>query len=204
VVALDGSPLAEMALAPAADLVTTLSAPHTAHMHLLRVVVPSSSLGAMAPVGGGESRFGLGNQLADARIQEAQEYLRAVAHPSLVATVEPETPHDEQQATLLSITELVVVGADVADAIAAVAEGRTSHSGTARAQFEPDSGTAHLIAVATHGRSGLKRWLLGSVTERLLSVAQLPLVVVPPTVRADRGTPPSPPALSAHQTPAGR
>jgi nucleotide-binding universal stress UspA family protein len=35
-----------------------------------------------------------------------------------------------------------------------------------------------LIAMATHGRSGLDRWLLGSVTEKVLRGASNPLVVV--------------------------
>jgi nucleotide-binding universal stress UspA family protein len=35
-----------------------------------------------------------------------------------------------------------------------------------------------LIAMATHGRSGLKRWAMGSVTERVLRGATVPLLVV--------------------------
>lgn len=35
-----------------------------------------------------------------------------------------------------------------------------------------------LIAIATHGRSGINRWLLGSVAEKLLIATQNPLLVV--------------------------
>ena len=35
-----------------------------------------------------------------------------------------------------------------------------------------------LIAMATHGRSGLKRWALGSVTERVLRASPVPMLVV--------------------------
>lgn len=34
------------------------------------------------------------------------------------------------------------------------------------------------IAMATHGRSGLKRWMLGSVTEKVLRHATVPMLVV--------------------------
>ncbi len=37
---------------------------------------------------------------------------------------------------------------------------------------------AHLIAMTTHGRSGLTRWALGSVTEKVLRAATVPLLVV--------------------------
>jgi nucleotide-binding universal stress UspA family protein len=35
-----------------------------------------------------------------------------------------------------------------------------------------------LIAMSTHGRSGVKRWLLGSVAEKLLSHATKPIFLV--------------------------
>ncbi len=37
---------------------------------------------------------------------------------------------------------------------------------------------ADLIAMGTHGRSGWQRWMLGSVTERVLRAAQVPLLAV--------------------------
>lgn len=44
-----------------------------------------------------------------------------------------------------------------------------------------------LIAVATHGRSGIKRALLGSVTEHIFGTALLPLFVVcPPAMKAEQ------------------
>lgn len=38
---------------------------------------------------------------------------------------------------------------------------------------------ADLIAMSTHGRSGLSRWVLGSVTEKVLRTAGVPMLVVP-------------------------
>ena len=37
-----------------------------------------------------------------------------------------------------------------------------------------------MIAMGTHGRGGLHRWVMGSITERVLSAARLPMLVVRP------------------------
>lgn len=37
---------------------------------------------------------------------------------------------------------------------------------------------ADLIVMSTHGRSGLERWLLGSVTEKVLRYGNIPLLLV--------------------------
>ena len=36
------------------------------------------------------------------------------------------------------------------------------------------------IVISTHGRSGLTRWILGSVTQKVLSAAPCPVFVIPP------------------------
>ena len=38
-----------------------------------------------------------------------------------------------------------------------------------------------MIVAATHGRGGVQRLLLGSVAEKLLRVATIPVFVLPPT-----------------------
>ena len=43
-----------------------------------------------------------------------------------------------------------------------------------------DAEKADLIAMATHGWTGATRWLLGSVTEKVLRHATLPMLIVPP------------------------
>jgi nucleotide-binding universal stress UspA family protein len=40
------------------------------------------------------------------------------------------------------------------------------------------------IVICTHGRSGLSRWILGSVTQKILGAAVCPVFVIPP----DRNT----------------
>ena len=55
-----------------------------------------------------------------------------------------------------------------------VTHGNAAETIIAAAAADPDT----LIAMATHGRSGLDRWLMGSVTEKVLRGASNPLVVV--------------------------
>ncbi len=38
-----------------------------------------------------------------------------------------------------------------------------------------------LIIIATHGRSGIGRWLLGSVTQKVIQAARVPVLVIRPT-----------------------
>ena len=36
-----------------------------------------------------------------------------------------------------------------------------------------------MVIMASHGRSGLGRWLLGSVAEKVIRTAEVPVLVVP-------------------------
>ncbi|MCM2314469.1 MAG: universal stress protein [Thermoanaerobaculia bacterium] len=54
---------------------------------------------------------------------------------------------------------------------------------------------ASVIVMGTHGRSGLNRFMLGSVTERVLRESSRPLLTVRPTNRAVEATPASPTIL---------
>ena len=66
----------------------------------------------------------------------------------------------------LSLTASVVPGTDVAHAII-----QTSES--------PEQSYA-LLAMSTHGRSGWERWVIGSITERVLHGTTLPLLIIRP------------------------
>ncbi|MFL5667207.1 MAG: universal stress protein [Ktedonobacteraceae bacterium] len=37
-----------------------------------------------------------------------------------------------------------------------------------------------MLAIATHGRSGIQRWIIGSIAERVLDGSRLPLLIVRP------------------------
>ena len=41
-------------------------------------------------------------------------------------------------------------------------------------------GRCDIIAIATDGRGGLQRWVLGSITERVLGATKLPILIVRP------------------------
>ena len=51
--------------------------------------------------------------------------------------------------------------------------------GSPHEEIKRRSGTVDLIVMGTHGRSGLPRALLGSVAERVVRVAQCPVMTVP-------------------------
>ena len=43
---------------------------------------------------------------------------------------------------------------------------------------EAEAGSSTLIAMSTHGRSGISRWVLGSVTDKVLHAAASPLLII--------------------------
>jgi nucleotide-binding universal stress UspA family protein len=48
---------------------------------------------------------------------------------------------------------------------------------------------AELIAISTHGRSGITRWLFGSVATRILDAASVPVLFLRPKEGEDKGAP---------------
>ena len=74
-----------------------------------------------------------------------------------------------------SISWSVSFGTDVASALLSQAEPGAQGQGTA------GSRCCDLIAISTHGRHGLERWVMGSVTDRLLNTTKLPLLIVRPS-----------------------
>jgi nucleotide-binding universal stress UspA family protein len=75
-------------------------------------------------------------------------------------------PADRLRRAELEVIELVLDG----QAAAAIA-------GTA----EPTD----VIVMTSHGRGGLRRWLLGSVAEKLVREGPVPVILVPATVRQE-------------------
>lgn len=65
--------------------------------------------------------------------------------------------------------------AGVADVTTLVGEGHAVHDGIQRAV---ESTGADLIVIGSHGRRGLERLVLGSVTQKVLTVAHVPVLVV--------------------------
>jgi len=153
-VALDGSSLAETALTPAANLIAALAAPARGALHLMQVVkvFPETA------------QAGFVSELNEEALKRAEAYLATVKEQA------QETFRDLK----LSITWSVALDSDAADAIIGTAEHGVQVKGAA------GFSGSNLIAMSTHGRGGLERWVMGSVTERVLSATKLPLLVVRP------------------------
>jgi nucleotide-binding universal stress UspA family protein len=147
---LDGSALAEQVLEPALALGAATQAEYT----LLRVVqpmIPGGHIPASAKVSG--LREPLLKQLQALHRQEsteAQEYLERIA--------------ERLRARALTVQTRVVSQERPATAIL---EDASAHG-------------ADLIALATHGRGGLKRLLLGSVADKVLRGGATPVLVYRP------------------------
>jgi nucleotide-binding universal stress UspA family protein len=155
-VALDGSPLAEAALEPAAQLVSLLAAPAQGAMHLLRVVdLPPSE-------GKTRSQAHIDALMREQARQEAESYLRKVANHLHKGTA---------PASKLTVTTSVIVSPDVVGTVIKQAE---------QPEDGEQGGGCDLIALASHGHGGLQRLLMGSVPEGIFASTQLPLLIVRP------------------------
>jgi len=158
---LDGSARAKEAIVPAAQLIAALSAPGPGALHLTRVVVfPDAAKTSQSE--------------REAIMHKAKQYLSAtVAHmrEGLVAT--------PIAGLKLAITWSVIHDEDIAAGIIRAAAGGENVEETGV------FGSSNVIAMATHGYSGLQRWALGSITERVLHTTRLPLLVVRPQAKMD-------------------
>lgn len=163
-VALDGSPFAEAALLPAAHLVAALSAPEEGELLLLLVLqLPTV-----------QERREYEQYLREVDLRHA---LLQTAHQTLLSAREKLVRELSDTFTtptkpLIRITKAVLEDGDVADALLKATEGRTQPG-----MQQP----VDLLALTTHGRSGFQRWVVGSVTERVLQGSTLPLLVVHPS-----------------------
>ncbi|HEY7094281.1 MAG TPA: universal stress protein, partial [Ktedonobacterales bacterium] len=180
-VPVDGSPLAEAAIEPAARLAAALTGDKKASLHLLYIVQPLP-LTATAPLGYGVQGAHLASLNTELDlVKEGETYLQDLAKRVGEAYA---------GALGVTITYTSLYGADVAGDILAASEGTleaapASQSMPARADF---------IAMATHGRGGLRRWVMGSVTDRVLHATTRPLLVVRPALPDARdNAPPSEP-----------
>jgi nucleotide-binding universal stress UspA family protein len=157
-VPLDGSSYAEAALAPAASVVSALSAPAGGVLHLAGIAKSPAVVG------------------------EAQTYLRtvadglgagALARLNLQVSWSVDVHEDVAEALVQSAAQ-----GPSALAVTGRGPGNASVPGT----FAGDASAASdLIVMAPHGPGGPQRWALGSITERVLHTTRLPMLVVRPT-----------------------
>jgi nucleotide-binding universal stress UspA family protein len=172
-VPVDGSPLAEAAIEPAVRLAAALARGDDgenggkASLHLLYIVQPLP-LTATAPLGYGVHGANMASLSTELDlVKEGETYLQDLAK---------RIGAEYASALGVTITYTSLYGADVAGDILAAADGTLD--ATPAGQFA--SGHADFIAMATHGRGGLRRWVMGSVTDRVLHATTRPLLVVRP------------------------
>lgn len=158
-VPLDGSMLAEEVIAPVVQLLLSLDAATSKELHLLRVIdLPAAIAGV------GKSMAHVSKEMVASMEKEAMDYIVAFTHQ-----LRNQLPENGN----FTISSAVVVESDVAGTIIKSAE----EGGT------PGEAAYHgytMIAMATHGRNGLPRWVMGSITERVLHGTTLPLFIVRP------------------------
>jgi nucleotide-binding universal stress UspA family protein len=159
-VPLDGSSYAKTALPPALSLITELAGTAPAAIHLLKVVPP-------IPVDEKKDPYLLKKRL----LQRSLRYLAATSR-LLSENMQKQLAPAPLPPT---ITWSVVADTDVATAIVQAAEQGNNMGEMGSA------GRCDIIAMATHGYSGLYRWTMGSVTERVLHATKQPLLIVRPT-----------------------
>ncbi len=152
-VALDGSSLSEVMLEPAASLTAGLAraASQQGTLQLMRVVDIPSGYGKFRST---VDSFYDAQMRAEAK-QEYEQYLETVAK---------RFSEGELAKYNLAVTTVVATDPDVAEAIVQTAE-----------QEKVD-----FTAMATHGRGGVQRWALGSITERVLHATMVPLFIMRP------------------------
>jgi len=155
-VPLDGSAQAKSALEPAAFLAAALAGPASSVLHLLRVVQPVNT------------SLEEGGMLTAS--EKARRYLSSTADHIRDGFVAPAVARFG-----LGVTWSVAVDTYVAESLVRIAENAETVEG-----FDEGLSGCNVIALATHGRDGLQRLVIGSVTERILPGTKLPLLIVPP------------------------
>ncbi len=153
-VALDGSAQAEAALHPPAELSATLSAPFQGMLHLVRIIQPP-----IAASESGELQINIHNTYT---ITQARVYLDEV---------EWCIQHGNLAHYHLQVTSSLAEETEIARTLTRDAE-MGEYQGNLRLSAGYDA-----IALVTHSRSGLKRWLLGSITEHILELTTLPVMI---------------------------
>lgn len=157
-VPLDGSPQAEVVIEPALAIAAACAPSQHAEIQLLRIIEPLSR--------SNEETFREIYHLDLQEIinQQTQSYLQEVAKRL------------EQTATLpegIEITGCLSTNVDIAQEIIHYAEGSADNPGS----------SCQLLAMTTHGRAKLDRWISGSIAERVLNQTRLPLLIVRPPLQ---------------------
>lgn len=158
-ITLDGSERAKESIIPAARLMTLFATPGSSVLHLtLLVILPEDK--------------DMAQQDSQTIACQAKQYLNhTVAYTrELLASC---LPLD----LTLSLTWAVIRYGDIAEGIIHEAQ-ECDYMDVRRPQ---------IIAMTTHGYSGLQRWTMGNITERVLHATRLPMLIVRPADMIEKG-----------------
>ncbi|GHO98752.1 universal stress protein UspA [Reticulibacter mediterranei] len=156
-VALDGSSLAETVLVSAVHLAAALASPQRGQVHLLRVVPLLTREEEVI-----YQRYHISLEMRLALLSDAASYLQVVSE---------KVTRELADGLGIGISWSIKEGRDVAEMLLNMAE--VSERITRERPYDA-------MALTTHGRSGWQRWLMGSITERVLAHAHLPLLIIRP------------------------
>ncbi len=148
-VPLDGSDLSERALPMAQDLAKSSNAT----IHLIHLVSRAHELGAgraIESVQAAELEIDMARRLTEGQLHRGRNYLEQISSQLSDAGIKIET-------------EFAVKAGDPAQNIIDYVK---KHS-------------ISLVVMSTHGHGGLRRLLVGSVTERVIRSCEVPVLVVP-------------------------
>ena len=153
-VPLDTSARSQDAIVPAVVLVGAFSSPGQGELHLTQIIT--------LPVE-------INEREKEALFQEVRQNLRAISESTckgIVANLGSDFH--------LTITWSISLDSDIAAGIVNIAE-----HGDVAAEGSP-VGASDLIAMTTHGYTGIHKWTMGSIAERVLHATKLPLLLTRP------------------------
>ncbi len=158
IIALDGSAFAEASISPTAHLLSSLTPPQSqARIHLVQVLKSPILQDNLV-----YQDYSLDLNLQAEALADAKSYMQSVAD-TFTKTLGAQLD--------MQVTWEVKESQDVAGELLQVTPSSDNH---AKAE-EYD-----LMTMATHGRDGFNRWIMGSVTENVLDASRLPLFIVRP------------------------
>jgi nucleotide-binding universal stress UspA family protein len=151
---LDGSARSQVAIAPAAALVAALASPGQGELHLTQILV--------FPKGISETEKEALQQDVGRKLQSISANIRGNLLPGPGPNFH------------LMLTWSITLDRDIAEGIVRIAEHGERPSETSSVE------ATDLIAMATHGYTGIHTWTMGSIAERVLHATELPLLLVRP------------------------
>jgi nucleotide-binding universal stress UspA family protein len=102
-------------------------------------------------------------------VHKASTYLKEMAAKLKDGSIDPALANRH-----LDVTWSVMLDSDVANTIIRAAENGDAQDGSG------SIARCDGIAMSTHGMSGIRRWAMGSVTERVMYGTRLPLLITRP------------------------